>query len=233
MRRGLPILGICVLLLSVGDVKAQEIFTNSVLLYSTDNQQSVTEAADTIFIVKDIIVRGNKRTRKSTILREMPFQISDAYLFSDITEKLELAKRQLMNTNLFRNVVVNLRNTAEKEKVVEVDVEERWYFYPQPFVRIANGTFSQWNERGRPMEHLNYGLKLTQYNVSGRGDKAHLHIADGYTRKIALQYQGFYFDKDLKWSGNVMLTHGRNRELNYQTQNNKLLAVKNPDGFLF
>ena len=205
---------------------------NSVLIYSTDNQQATSQVADTIFTIEDILVSGNKRTRKSTILRELPFQVASAYLFSEMAEKLELTKRQLMNTNLFRNVVVNLRSTEAKKMVVDIYVEEKWYFYPQPFVRIANGTFSQWNERGRPLDHLNYGLKLTQYNFSGRGDKAHIHLANGYTKKIALQYQGFYFDKDLKWSGNVIFTHGKNRELNYITQNNKLLAVKNPDGYL-
>lgn len=233
MRKVLPILGICVLLLSFGNGKAQEGFINSIIIYSTDNQQATSQVADTIFIVQDIVVTGNKRTRKSTVLRELPFRISDSYLFSDITEKLELAQRQLMNTNLFRNVVVNLRRTEGKKMVVDVNVEEKWYFFPQPFVRIANGTFSQWNERGRPLSHLNYGFKLTQYNLSGRGDKAHLHVADGYTRKVALQYQGFYIDKELKWSGNVMLTHGKNRELNYTTVNNKLLAIKNPDGYLY
>jgi outer membrane protein assembly factor BamA len=37
----------------------------------------------------------------------------------------------------------------------------------------------------------------------------------------------------LKWWGNINLAHGKNRELNYATENNKLLAVKNPDGFLY
>src|SRR6476620_12488096 len=101
MRKSLPILGICVLLLSLGDVKAQEGFISSIIIYSTDNQQATSQVADTIFTVQDIVVTGNKRTRKSTILRELPFQISDSYPFSDITEKLEIAKRQLMNTNLF------------------------------------------------------------------------------------------------------------------------------------
>lgn len=233
MRIGLPIIGICVWLLSFGDVKAQEAFVNSVIIYSTDNHQPTAQTADTIFTIKEILVTGNRRTRKSTILRELPYQVADAYHFSELSEKLELTKRQLMNTNLFRNVIVNLRSTPDQQVFVSVNVEERWYFFPQPFVRIANGTFSQWNERGRPLDHLNYGLKLTQFNFTGRGDKAHIHLANGYTKKIAFQYQGFYFDEALKWAGSINLAHGKNRELNYQTQNNKLLAIKNPDGYLY
>ena len=140
------------LLLSFGDVKAQEAFTNSILVYSTDNQQVTSRVADTVFTVRDIIVRGNKRTRKSTILREMPFQVADSYLFADITEKLELAKRQLMNTNLFRNVTVNLRTAAENQMVVEVDVKSGGISIPNPLCELpteplASGTKEEgpWN----------------------------------------------------------------------------------------
>lgn len=232
MRRCLPIIGFCVLLLSAGDGKAQQAYINSVVVYSTNQQQAVAETTDSVFTIKEIVVTGNRRTRKSTILRELPFKAADAYPYAEIVEKIELTKRQLMNTNLFRNVIVNLQVDSEKQTSVLIDVEEKWYFFPQPFIRIANGTFSQWNDRGRPLEHLNYGIKLTQFNVSGRGDRAHLHLASGYTKKITLQYQGFYFDRALKWAGNISVSHGRNRELNYTTENNKVLAVKNPDGFI-
>jgi outer membrane protein assembly factor BamA len=232
MGRGLPIIGICVLLLSFGYGRAQDVFVNSII-YSTDNHQATVQPRDSVFTITEIHVSGNKRTRKSTILRELPFQALDSYPFSEIAEKLEETKRQLMNTNLFRNVVVNMSGNNDQQVVVNILVEEKWYFFPQPFVRIANGTFSQWNERGRKLEHLNYGLKLTQFNFSGRGDKAHLHLADGYTKKVALQYQGFYFDKALKWAGSISFSHGKNRELNYMTQYNKLLAVKEPNGYLY
>ena len=168
MRRGLPIIGFCVLLLSFGDVKAQEAFVNSITLYSTNQQQLNSAPVDTAYSIREIVVIGNKRTRKSTILRELPFKKLDSYTYPELIEKLEVSKRQLMNTNLFRNVIIALQKGADQQVFVSVDVEEKWYFFPQPFVRLANGTFSQWNERGRPLEHLNYGLKLTQFNFTGR-----------------------------------------------------------------
>jgi outer membrane protein assembly factor BamA len=233
MGKGLPIIGFCVLLLSFGDLQAQDHSINSFLIYSTDIKQAVTQTTDTLFTIKEISVTGDKRTRRSTVLRELSFQAGDSYPFSNIIEKMEESKRQLMNTSLFRTVVINLRTTSDQQVSISIAVEEKWYFLPQPFIRIANGTFSQWNERGRKLEHLNYGLKLTQFNFSGRGDKVHLHLANGYTKKIAVQYQGFYFDNDLKWSGNINLAHGKNREVNYITEYNKSLAFKNPDGFLY
>ena len=43
MRRCLPILGICVVLMSFGDAKAQESSVHSALIYSTDQQQATVE----------------------------------------------------------------------------------------------------------------------------------------------------------------------------------------------
>ena len=234
MRICLPIFGFCALwLLSFGDGKAQEAAVPFTLLYSTDHAQATTAVTDSVFTVKDISIVGNKRTRRSTILRELPFQASDVYPFSEIVEKLNISQRQLMNTGLFRKAVVSLQSTTGNEVVVHIQVEEKWYFYPQPFVRIANGSFNQWNERGRPLDQLNYGIKLTQYNFSGRNDRAHVNFTGGYTKKIALQYQGFYFDTALKWSGSLNVAYGKNREINYITQNNKVMAVKDPEGFLY
>ncbi|MDQ3279512.1 MAG: hypothetical protein M3Q06_14390 [Bacteroidota bacterium] len=234
MKTCLLILGWCVLLLMGGQLMAQEVSAVQTFFYSTKNPEDAVldTTSNVVFTIRDISVSGNKRTRKSTVLRELSFSKGEAYSLPEIIKKLEQSKRQLMNTTLFRTVEVTLRSLQDQDADITVAVEERWYFFPQPFVRVANGTFSQWNERGRKLEHLNYGIKLSQFNFSGRGDKMHLHLANGYTKKFTLQYQGFFLDKALKWSSSINFTHGKNRELNYATENNKLLPVKNPDGYL-
>jgi outer membrane protein assembly factor BamA len=233
MKLYLPIIGIWAALMLGDDIKAQETIATTTLIYSTEGTNITTDTTNARYLIKDIFIVGNKRTRKSTILRELSFRVADAYPLPEIISKLDETKRQLMNTGLFRNVVVYLRSLQDQSVFVNVEVVEKWYFYPQPFLRVANGTFSQWSEKGRQLDQLNYGIKLTQFNFSGRGDKMHLNLTNGYTKKIALQYQGFYFDKALKWSGSISIAHGKNRELNYATESNKLLSVKNPDGYLF
>lgn len=235
MKTCLLIMGCCALLLWSRQLKAQEASLAEAFFYSTKNpaEAVVDTASNVSFTIREIAVSGNKRTRRSTVLRELPFSDGEAYPLPVIIEKLEQSKRQLMNTTLFRKVEVTLRSLQEHDVYISVDVEERWYFFPQPFIRVANGTFSQWNERGRKLEHLNYGIKLSQFNFSGRGDKMHLHLANGYTKKFALQYQGFFLDRELKWSSSINFNYGKNRELNYATENNKLLPVKNPDGYLY
>ncbi|HET7897646.1 MAG TPA: POTRA domain-containing protein, partial [Flavisolibacter sp.] len=235
MKTCLQILILWVIVLWGSRLAAQEVSVSpDAIIYSTSHPEgaaSLNKAA--AFNIKEISIIGNKRTRKSTVLRELPFSAGESYPLPEIIEKLEISKRQLMNTALFRNVVVTLRSFQGQDVYVKVELEEKWYFYPQPFLRVANGSFSQWNERGRKLEHLNYGVKLTQYNFSGRGDKLYLNFTNGYTKKVELQYRGFYLDRDLKWSSSVSFAYGKNRELNYATENNKLLPIKTPDGYLY
>lgn len=235
MKTCLLIMGCWALLLGSRQLSAQEASSVQAFFYSTKNpDEAILDTTSNVrFTIREISVTGNKRTRRSTVLRELSFADGEAYPLPEIIEKLEQSKRQLMNTSLFRTVEVTLRSLQDHDVYINVDLEERWYFFPQPFVRVANGTFSQWNERGRKLEHLNYGIKLSQMNFSGRGDKMHLHLANGYTKKFALQYQGFFLDRELKWSSSINFSHGKNRELNYATENNKLLPVKNPDGYLY
>src|ERR1043165_4990400 len=233
MKQGLLLIGFCVMLLSPDRMKAQQAPANQILIYSTSHPEASLPFLDSTFTIKDITVMGIKRTRKSTVLRELSFHDGESYPLPEIIKKLDETKRQLMNTGLFRNVVVYLRSFEGENVFVTVDVEEKWYLYPQPFVRVANGNFSQWNERGRKLEHLNYGIKFTQYNFSGRNDKMYVKFNGGYTQQLALQYQGFYLDRDLKWSSSINFSYGKNRELNYATEYNKLLPIKNPDGYLY
>src|SRR5688572_23729283 len=62
------------------------------------------------FIIRDIIIVGNKRTRPDIILREIPFQPGDNYLLQDLVKKFETARQQLMNTTLFHEAVVALKS---------------------------------------------------------------------------------------------------------------------------
>ena len=46
------------------------------------------------YVVGDIIITGNKRTRSQIILREVPFKAGETYPLSVIVRKFEDARRQ-------------------------------------------------------------------------------------------------------------------------------------------
>src|SRR5687767_2081704 len=77
------------------------------IIYSTNE---INTLADTtaLFTIKAIFIEGNQKTKEKIILRELPFTIDEQYALTDLIEKFGEAKRQLMNSSLFQEVVVSL-----------------------------------------------------------------------------------------------------------------------------
>jgi outer membrane protein assembly factor BamA len=197
-----------------------------------DTTKSVTATDVKPFVVRNIIILGNKRTRPDIILREIPFKPGDVYLLQDLVQKFEVARRQLMNTSLFHEAIVALKSFEGYNIDVLVEVKERWYIFPVPYFRPVDRNLNQWIvEQNASLQRVNYGIKLMYNNVTGRNDKLKLWLINGYTKQLAFNYDRLYIDKRMKWGMNVGFTMGKNRELNYNTIDNKQSFLKN-DNYL-
>src|SRR6187402_1020244 len=53
------------------------------------------------FIIAEIVVNGNRKTKPYIIERELTFKRGDTILLADLIAKFEYARQQLMNTKLF------------------------------------------------------------------------------------------------------------------------------------
>lgn len=202
------------------------------VIFSTENGTSLTDSS-TAFTIHDIMITGNNRTKDAVVLRELPFQTEQSYPLNEIVSRFYEARQQLMNTGLFRDVVVSLKSLREQQVTVQVDVEEKWYLYPLPFVKVVDGKFSQWwSEKGKDINQLQYGIRLSQYNATGRNDNLYVYLMNGYTKQVMLEYKNLALDSALKWTAGFSFAHGKNREINYITQNNKQVAVRDPGGYM-
>jgi outer membrane protein assembly factor BamA len=208
-------------------LKAQVALAGPDLLYSTDGD-NVIEDTTTLFTLRAINISGNKQTNFKIILRELPFQSNEQYPLNVLAEKFSEAKRRLMNTGLFHHVVVSLSSLRGYEASVNVEVKERWYIMPIPFVKAVDRSIGEWvQEQNMDLERVNYGIKIKHNNISGRNDKLYVNLKNGYTKEVSLAYYGLMLDKDLKWSTSLGISLGKNKEVNYNTEGNKLLAFKN------
>ena len=202
------------------------------LIFSTDGSGPVADSTQS-YTIRNILIAGNRKTHPDIILRELSFQIDEAYSLEEVTKRFEKARRQLMNTGLFRSVVVSLKNISGYDVYVNVEVCEKWYIWPKPFVKTVDKTFHQWwTEKNRSMDRINYGLRLTHNNFTGRNDKLKVNLMAGHTKQVSIQYYGLYLDNALKWSINAGLTYGKNREVNYMTQDNKSIPIKDENQYL-
>ncbi|MBK5270423.1 MAG: hypothetical protein JJE22_05345, partial [Bacteroidia bacterium] len=189
--------------------------------------------ANSLFVVRNILITGNKKTRDNIILREIPFKPGQEFPLEELVEKFEDARRQLMNTALFHEVTVALKSFEGYNVDVIIDVKERWYIFPLPYLKPVDRNINQWIvEQKAKLSRVNYGLKLLYNNFTGRKDKLKLYLVNGYTKQVSFSYNGLFIDKKLKWGTSMSFEMGKNREVNYNTINDKQVFIKDNDNYL-
>ena len=194
------------------------------MLEPTDTM--AVQTTEDLFI-DSIGIAGNKKTRDHIILREIPFKTGETYPVNVLAEKFEDARRQLMNTSLFHSVEVSGDHYAENRVRVTVTVKERWYLFPLPFFRPVDRNLNQWLfEKDASLDRVNYGIRVAYNNATGRNDKFRLTLMSGYTRQFSVSYDRLYLDRQMKWGLNTGFAMGKNREVNYNTIDDKQVFIK-------
>jgi len=199
--------------------------------FQSSNEETGTSIS--LFTIRNIVIKGNKKTRDHIILREIPFKKGEEYLLQDIVKKFEDARRQLLNTSLFYDVVVALKSFEGYNVDILIEVKERWYVFPVPYLKPIDRNINQWIiEQNASLSRVNYGIKVLYNNITGRNDKFKLWLVSGYTKQFSFSYDGLYIDKKLRWGVNTSFAMGKNREVNYNTINNKQVFIKDQNNYI-
>jgi outer membrane protein assembly factor BamA len=194
---------------------------------------TITPGTQALVMVGEIHLSGNKKTKEMIILREIPFRTGEAYTLEVLVKKFEQARKQLMNTALFSDVVVAAGNTDGEKIDVIVELKERWYLFPLPYFKPVDRNINQWLfEENASLDRVNYGAKITYNNVTGRNDKFKLWLVSGYTKQVSFSYDRFYLGKDMKWGMKFSFATGKNREINYNTVNDEQVFLKDENDYV-
>jgi outer membrane protein assembly factor BamA len=205
---------------------------SSSIIYSTNETTSYTDTS-AHFIIKQITIEGNRKTQVKIILRELSFKENEQYPLSILVKKFAQAKKQLMNTTLFQEVVVSLNGIQGDDASVLISVRERWYIFPIPFVKVVDRSVQDWvKNQNMDLKRVKYGIKFKHKNFTGHNDKLEVNLGNGYTKQVALRYSSLPMDKNLRWSSNFSIAYGRNRDINYATADNRQVTYKKSDRFV-
>ncbi|THU41686.1 hypothetical protein FAM09_06195 [Niastella caeni] len=193
-----------------------------------DSSQSLTTVTpnysgnySTPFVVGDIIIEGNKRTKPYIIERELPFKAGDSIYLPELVKAFEISRQQLINTTLFNEVIISLKAFRGYVVDISIQVKERWYIFPIPYLKPVDRNLNEWAKQGYGVDRVNYGFKFTYNNFTGRNDKLKLWLITGYTQQIQFQYDQPYADKTLKHGYRIGFAYSYNREINYATIDNQ------------
>lgn len=183
--------------------------------------------------IRDIHVKGNKKTKEYIVEREVKLVRAQAYTISDILANIRTSRQNLMNTALFVDANVDFTNWVNDSLDIVVDVKERWYFFPVPYFRPVDRNWNVWiNQYKVSFERVNYGIKFDWNNVTGRNDKMNIYLINGYTRQISLNYYNPYVDKKLVHGLGFDVSYGQSREINYTTRANQQQFFKDENKFI-
>jgi len=177
--------------------------------------------ASTTFTIGKIFIIGNKKTKPYIIQRELPFREGDSVNLPSLVKSFEIARQQLMNSTLFNEVIVSLKAFRGYEVDILIDVNERWYLFPVPYVKPVDRNLSEWAKQNFSAERVNYGFKLHYNNFTGRNDKLRIWFITGYTRQMQFQYEQPYADPTLRHGFKIGFLYAATREVNYATMGNE------------
>jgi hypothetical protein len=177
-----------------------------------------------------IEIAGNKKTRDYIVKRELPYKVGDLVSKDSLIILNTIAQQQLFNTALFLETNVTAETIDSVSVKINIQLKERWYFFPLPYFRWVDRNFSQWwNEQHRSLDRVNYGINLRQGNVTGNNDKLTVGYITGYTHQASVRYQMPFIDKQLKYGMGLGWAQFNQKEINYTTDGNKQVFLKTED----
>lgn len=205
------------------------------ILFTKDSVLKVSYLADTasFVVIRNLLVKGNNRTRKGIILRELDLHQADTIETNKLTLVLLRNRNQVYNTGLFNDVTLSLQNQQGNQADLLVEVAERWYIFPVPIFKLTDRNFNDWwVTHHHDFARTEYGIQFKHENFRGRREKLSLTLQWGYNRKIELIYQIPSLNKNGNTGINPYISYIVNHEIAYQSVLNKQVFWKDTTDFV-
>lgn len=183
------------------------------------------------YVIKEIIIIGNKKTQDYIITREVTPQIGDTLSGYTLSIELEQSRKNILNTQLFHYAKINLVTEGSLLSVY-ILVTERWYFFPVPIFEIDDNNINTWLE-DIDWKRLNYGAYFTLKNIGGRDETMRFTFQLGYRERIRLSYSIPYINKSRTLGLSFAGSYLRRREIPYNSFENKRLEFRDEDEYVY
>jgi outer membrane protein assembly factor BamA len=137
--------------------------------------------------VTEIEVTGNKRTREQIITRELDFKLNDSLavfqagtpkfgLFeqkrlnqvdsSEVVQRMKYSRENIINTQLFLSATLTLEEKEGGDYTLLIDVNERWYFWVFPVIKLDHPNFNDWL-KDPDFSQFTQGIFMSHNNLWG------------------------------------------------------------------
>lgn len=177
--------------------------------------------------VNRIVVFGNNLTRSNIILRELSMKKGDVVNEVYLPKIIERDERKLFNLSLFNTVEIRVVDAGDDHIDLLVEVDERWYFFPQPIFKLSDRNFNEWWENyNHDLSRVNYGIRARHFNMRGRRENLLFTAQFGFEKKFELVYQIPYINKKQKSGLIFSMDFIRAKSIADSTVDHKLNFIK-------
>lgn len=189
--------------------------------------QDTTNAFPGPFRVSGILLEGNRITKERVVLRELTFHEGDTLTAGALYQQLGRSRDNLMNLGLFNTVDLLPNYLGPHEVFILITLNERWYWWPQPLVRLADPNFNTW-WLTKDFRRINFGMEFFAFNMRGRNETLVAKAQLGYSREFGLTYRVPFVDRRQRWGVQVSGGYGEQDEITIGTDANKRILLKTP-----
>lgn len=194
---------------------------------------SGSDSIKTCFIIQEVRITGNRKTKPFIITRELDFKPGDTLCLADTHAIFTKNRNTVFNTRLFvwvrisiqepSYILYNQPDTGIPRRSVHIEVKERWYTFPNPIFELADRNFNEWwYDRNRDLRRTNIGMRFVQFNCRGRNEDLKTTMQLGFTPRIDAFYTIPYINKSYNDGLRFGVSFSTNRQVAVQTVNNKL-----------
>jgi len=175
-------------------------------------------AQDSSFVIREVVISGNVRTKNIVILREIPAHKNDNYCCP--SELVQTTQNRLSGLQLF-----NLVNAKLIHDTLFISVTEKYYVWVNPWLSWADRNFNVWWQSRDP-KRLIYGGTLHWNNIMGKNHSAYATCIAGFNQIFEVGYATPFPRGHSGWAFSGAAYFWSNHELWYKTENNKLQFLR-------
>jgi outer membrane protein assembly factor BamA len=176
-------------------------------------------------MVSTIRIEGNKRTKDFVIKKEMLLEEGKTYSSDSLDYYIEVSENRVMNTNLFNSVSIVFAEVDDEINLL-VQVTEKWYDWPIPFVEFSDRNFNVWSNFSFDPTRTNYGIYLFNYNLWGRNHTLKTSFIRGYNPAYGAEYRVPFLSPESNYGLRAKAKYSSQSELWVETLYDELQFYK-------
>ncbi|MFT5513200.1 MAG: outer membrane protein assembly factor BamA [Bacteroidia bacterium] len=177
--------------------------------------------SDTLIVAEINVTTKNTKTKPSVIMRELTFAKGDLMsLFELVEYEIPQSINNIKNLNLFNHITIE-PVVINETIVVNIEVIEKWYLWPIPYVEFADRNINQWSTFDFDPYRTNFGLYVFKYNLFGLNHTLKATIGTGYTDILGFEYAAPYIGNDKKFGFTIDVRNKSNNEIRFGVSDDK------------